>query len=184
MIAQKKTETIGGVDTPVLKVLASNGTRTWVGTEDALNAAIANGEIAPGTVADTYVEGEDSFKYNLDYSTIEIDTGRLWIDGKHIFRKALTGTTPATGNETFAVNVINATININSTVDKVVNIGGYVQYPNSVTGMVNVPTSASQWINVWGRGSSHTTSPNSLGIAVGTGAVNLPYVIVVEYTKP
>lgn len=67
MIAQKKTETIGGVDTPVLKVLASNGTRTWVGTEDALNAAIANGEIQPGTVADTYVEAADPL--NIDFAT-------------------------------------------------------------------------------------------------------------------
>jgi len=88
MIAQKKTETIGGVDTPVLKVLASNGTRTWVGTEDALNAAIANGEIKPGTVADTYVDAQDLKEdYNLDYSTEEKDTGMKWIDGKPIYRK-------------------------------------------------------------------------------------------------
>ena len=130
------------------------------------------------------VSGEsDSGSGDPGYSTSEIDTGKVWIDGKKIYRKVLTSTTPATGNETYPSNTENDTIYIGSTCNTILNISGYIQYANNVSGMVNVPTSSSQWVLLWGRGNAHSTMPNSLGIAVGTTAVNLPITIIVEYTK-
>ena len=130
------------------------------------------------------VVGEgDSGSGDPGYSTSEIDTGKTWINGKKIYRKVLTSTTPATGNETYPSNTINDSIQIGSTCDTILDISGYIQYANNVSGMINVPTSSSQWVLLWGRGNAHSTTPNSLGIAVGTNAVNLPITIIVEYTK-
>ena len=38
-----------------------------------------------------------------DYSTSEVDTGRLWIDGKRIYRRVYTGTTAAAATSTLAL---------------------------------------------------------------------------------
>lgn len=54
MIAKKITNSS---DQPDFQVLANRGRRTWVGSEAALEAALANDELTEGTVADTYVEG-------------------------------------------------------------------------------------------------------------------------------
>lgn len=52
---------------PQFDVLATTGTRQWVGTEQALDAALANGTIKPGTVADTYMEADEP---EVDYATV------------------------------------------------------------------------------------------------------------------
>lgn len=54
MIAKKITNSS---DQPDFQVLANRGRRTWVGSEAALEAALANDELTEGTVADTYTEG-------------------------------------------------------------------------------------------------------------------------------
>ena len=65
MIAKKYTDEN---DNPALKVLASSAGRQWVGTETALDEAIAAGTIQPGTVADTYMEVDEP---EVDYATVE-----------------------------------------------------------------------------------------------------------------
>jgi hypothetical protein len=65
MIAKKYTD---NNDNPQLKVLATTGTRQWIGTEQALDEAIAAGKIQPGTVADTYMEVDEP---TVDYATVE-----------------------------------------------------------------------------------------------------------------
>lgn len=65
MIAKKYTD---NNDNPQLKVLATTGTRQWIGTEQALDEAIAAGKIQPGTVADTYMEVDEP---EVDYATVE-----------------------------------------------------------------------------------------------------------------
>lgn len=65
MIAKKYTD---NNDNPALKVLASSAGRQWVGTETALDAALAAGTIKPGTVADTYMELDEP---TVDYATVE-----------------------------------------------------------------------------------------------------------------
>lgn len=65
MIAKKYTD---ANDNPAIKVLASSAGRQWVGTETALDAALAAGTIKPGTVADTYMELEEP---TVDYATVE-----------------------------------------------------------------------------------------------------------------
>jgi hypothetical protein len=65
MIAKKYTD---NNDNPAIKVLASSAGRQWVGTETALDAALAAGTIKPGTVADTYMELDEP---TVDYATVE-----------------------------------------------------------------------------------------------------------------
>lgn len=64
MIVKKYTD---NNDNPQLDVLATTGTRQWVGTEQALDEALANGTIKPGTVADTYMDVDEP---EVDYATV------------------------------------------------------------------------------------------------------------------
>lgn len=117
------------------------------------------------------------------YSTGEVKTNKVWIDGKPIYRKVIQDTTPATGNNTFGTNNNNKTIQMGTTCDNIIDIRGYVKYTNDVNGMIDVQTSDAQWVSVWGRNKNHSTMPNSLGVACGTSSVSLPITLIVEYTK-
>lgn len=156
---------------------------TWSGQKRGYNTTRPTNTSVNYIIKAKVVSEGDSGSGDPGYSTSEIDTGKTWINGKKIYRKVLTSTTPATGNETYPSNTNNETIYIGSTCNTILNISGYIQYANNVSGMINVPTSASQWVLLWGRGNEHSTMPNSLGIAVGTTSTNLPITIIVEYTK-
>ena len=119
---------------------------------------------------------------NTEYSTTETAIG-TWYDGKTIYRKVLTGTTGPTGNETYPYNTNSISVPINETCDTVINISGIIKNQSGITTMVNVPTASTQWVVAWGRGNAHPTNPNTIGLATGTGATSLPFVLVVEYTK-
>ena len=119
---------------------------------------------------------------NAEYSTTATAIG-TWYDGKTIYRKVLTGTTGPTGNETYPYNINSISVPINETCDIIINISGIVKNQSSITTMVNVPTASTQWVVAWGRGNAHPNNPNTIGLATGTGATNLPFVLVVEYTK-
>lgn len=59
-------------------------------------------------------------KYNLNYSTSEIDTGMTWIDGKKIYRKAieidpLVYSTVNTNTQLFTVSDIDSIITVKGT---------------------------------------------------------------------
>ena len=157
---------------------------TYSTTLDSISYTVKPTNTSVNYIIKAKVVGEgDSESGDPGYSTSEMDTGKVWINGKKIYRKVLTSTTPATGNETYPSNTENETIYIGSTCDTILDISGYIQYANNVSGMINVPTSSSQWVLLWGRGNEHSTMPNSLGIAVGTTSTNLPITIIVEYTK-
>lgn len=52
------------------------------------------------TVGDIVAAGSYADDENGVYSTSEIDTGRVWIDGRPIYRKVVRGTVNMTGNST------------------------------------------------------------------------------------
>lgn len=135
-------------------------------------------------IPDGVNEGGSTNAYKgIKYSTSETFTGNYWIDGKPIYRKVINDTTPATGNATFGANNNNKSVQIGETCDCIIDIRGFVEYVNDVNGMINVQTSDVQWVSVWGRGNSHSSMPNSLGLACGTASVSLPITLIVEYTK-
>lgn len=68
-------------------VTVAGGTRMWVGTKAALQAALDAGELVDGTavmVTDDYDDATTDI-----YSTTETKTNKVWIDGKPIYRKVI-----------------------------------------------------------------------------------------------
>lgn len=100
--------------------------------------------------------------YNLNYSTEEIDTGKIWIDGKKIYRKVFETTTFS-----------NFTIGENRTV---INMSGYGY--DSTPNSVNIPYyhTSSDYIHLWFTQSTGTVNIEKRGSLVKG-------YIVIEYTK-
>lgn len=113
---------------------------------------------------------------DIDYSTSETDTGKLWIDGKNIYRKCWYDTMPA------AVNT-SKTINHGITgIDRVISLHGFI---NVVSGgtynggfSANYYYSSSNYACLW-CGTSTTINL----ITATSGALNQPVTIIMEYTK-
>jgi hypothetical protein len=97
---------------------------------------------------------------NLDYSTTEQDTGVKWIDGKNIYRKVFSYTTPSTGvtseevgtisdlDKVLIIQNMNYT-NINNYIDQqastylyVSSTGSVMSYVGSAAAFLNIPGTA------------------------------------------
>ena len=115
-------------------------------------------------------------KYNLNYSTSETDTGMTWIDGKKIYRKVYTGTTPNSSDKTNLQDI--SGLNISTCVK----IEGYILstygwYPINST--IDGNTSA-----VWLSSQSNNSEVIiSIRGHFSTPTQNKPYKIILEYTK-
>jgi len=79
----------------------SSGQANWlnINNEPVTTARIANGAVTGFKIADRTITAAKMVSSFSDYSTTEQNTGRLWIDGKTIYRKeinlgSLTDTTP------------------------------------------------------------------------------------------
>ena len=85
-------------------VTLANGSRMWVGTKAAYEAARQAGTM-PTDVLVAITDDEVSYDH---YSTDETFTGMYWIDGKKIYRKVVdTGALPDSTNKAVAHNVSN-----------------------------------------------------------------------------
>ena len=74
-------------------VTLANGSRMWIGTKAAHDAAVTNGKVPNNCmvcITDDYPTDETD-----DYSTDETKTFKHWIDGKPIYRKCFTSVVPA-----------------------------------------------------------------------------------------
>lgn len=88
-------------------------------------AQVSYDNTTSGLTADDVQEAIDELAASIPsaggitYSTSEVDTGDVWIDGKHIFRKCYTYSGSAlTGDVTVDANITNAYV------DKIINIKG------------------------------------------------------------
>ena len=124
----------------------------------------------------------DTKSGNLDYSLTEQDTGKKWIDGRTIYQRTFTGTTPATGNVNNGFNI--ATMELTATLISVVQ--GYINYANN--NYVNIPwfgntftINNSDMISIYKDGSylkmllNDGYTPNRF--------YNKPYVVTIQYIK-
>lgn len=71
------------------------------------------------------------------YSTTEVDTGKKWIDGKSIYRKCLTGTTPTGSTSSTLITSVAKIISYNIIVKR----NGIDQYHPLSTAMCNYDSS-------------------------------------------
>lgn len=105
------------------------------------------------------------------YSTTEeVDTGKIWIDGKKIYRKVFTGTTPSSAT---------GSVNFNNNIDTLVNESIYVlSGSNYYVGRGYYENNAIQL--------SYTIN-KSTGVyfsALSSNMQNRPFTLIMEYTKP
>ena len=103
------------------------------------------------------------------YSTDEVKTNKIWIDGKPIYRKVVTGTINATGN-----NQVILTGNIDSLID----YSGYINDPAE-----NLKLIIGKSTYTDGGSSRIIQISNSLYMGYANNYHNLSFYAVVEYTK-
>jgi len=103
-----------------------------------------------------------------DYSTTEIDTGKKWIDGKKIYRKVFVGTTGSGGNwSSFPLNITN----LNEITDMRFKCGtSYEMYTSNFY-------ASSTYQIIFRLGESNVQ------YLIGSGYSDLPYKVIIEYTK-
>lgn len=125
-----------------------------------------------GTVLD--YDGDtvpDGYEEVADYSTSEVFTGKLWIDGKKIYRKVVNfGTLPNTGGKNVNHNISN--------IETITNYYGLAYRQNDNVWMhIDMPRQSS-YLTI---GSWVTTT--QISIETGTDRTNMTAIVVIEYTK-
>lgn len=123
------------------------------------------------------IEGDIADPYN--YSQAEKWTGKLWIDGKKVYRRVFTGTC----SNTAGVRA-NVTLWASAPVDTIISVCGQVQYSDN----------SGNGYNVLPFGSDGATENRYVYRQNGTSNINLAimsqdasparkYVVIMEYTK-
>ena len=100
------------------------------------------------------------------YFTDEVNTGKKWIDGKPIYRKAYTFTNTTTSNET---------IGTITNFDRIVDI--YGSAINNGNNQVHIPVSTGEVFTFWIQGN------NIIKQCTNWYVNNNTQIVVVEYTK-
>jgi hypothetical protein len=142
--------------------------QAWKGTSDPVSIMYTASSFEGGMEAEllsAYVNAYDSDKI---YSTTEINTGKIWTDGKPIYRRVWTGTTGAGVTSTLALGI---------TVDTVI---------APIT--LKIDSSTYGWQGPEGSGNMNVYFTNTTqdDITLYHNAAHLqsrPYFIVIEYTK-
>lgn len=100
------------------------------------------------------------------YSISEVKTNKVWIDGKPIYRKTITGTLGTTGQDNLPLNIAN--------VDNIVDVSGYLVWNNRhiFVGFYN----GSDWFSV-------LADPSTISYRYKALYAGLPTTITLEYTK-
>ena len=105
------------------------------------------------------------------YSTTEeVDTGKIWIDGKKIFRKVFTGTTP---------NSATGSVNFNNEIDTLISEDIYVlSTSNYYVGRGYYESGTAQFSYTINKSTSVYFS------TLATSVRNQSFTLIMEYTKP
>jgi len=106
-----------------------------------------------------------------DYSTSEINTGKTWIDGKPIYRKCFTGTTPTSGSVSKSIGTI-------SNVETLIILTGMVHSPSY--GYIPIPFN----IDTGNNNKLYLTSSGNVTVENTNSAYqNKDVIAIAEYTK-
>lgn len=127
-----------------------------------------------GNIVNAYSESQNS-TYSCDYvnnmmsySTNEINTGKIWIDGKPIYRKVFTGTLGTTASN-----------DISFSIDTLIDEGGYVRYGAAY--QFPIPsTFGTQGVNDIRL---IKKDANTLTLQYGSNLNSQNYAVWIEYTK-
>lgn len=128
---------------------------------------------ATTTSSDTDTYSCNYINQNNTYSTSETLTGKIWIDGKPIYRKVITGTKSSGWTDISLSNINYDTIYINDAVTHFIYINNSTKYCKSTFYFLSTDFLVAQI----------QTDNKSLNIGAGTELSNINYYIVLEYTK-
>lgn len=145
-------------------VTLASGTRTWIGTKAAYEAAKSAGTL-PNNCLIAITDDEEDHNH---YSTDETFTGNYWIDGKKIYRKVIETTSPATAQDTIITPIAN--------VANIINIYGMLQYSANQQEPIN-------WSYTTMAPSATYYASGNIRQRVDSSRSSKPEYIIVEYTK-
>ncbi len=104
------------------------------------------------------------------YSNNEIKTNKIWIDGKPIYRKVITGVFTYSENTDITIETL-------SEVNEIIEIGGY-SMANGFYWKINSVYKNTYWLS-----SFFLTTSKTLKINGSSQFTNAPYKVIIEYTK-
>lgn len=110
---------------------------------------------------------KNAFETQCSYSTEEVDTGKLWIDGKHIYRKVYTGTLTVSGGGVTTLLTTDL-----SFISQLIEIKGVLKTTSSWFSMCDNQ----------GRVYMDYTA-GKMYFNSGPARSNCPYFVIIEYTK-
>ena len=123
-----------------------------------------------------FMEVED-----VGYSTSETFTGKTWIDGKPIYRKVFTVTSPSVADQN--VNVVTPSDFDFSKIDKITELRGLLDVSSGgviFSYPLNMANYNGVMVSCWYRGKSNGIGMNIHG---NPDLLNKPTTIILEYTK-
>lgn len=136
---------------------------------DTSIAGIGDGTVT-GAIADLAQGGS-----GITYSTSEVDTGDVWVDGKHIFRKVFVGSTSLTDGDNYIDQNFTS-----SYVDSIISIRGtFVDSSDNINPIGYMYADFSNNHNMFVRALVRT---GGLDLWVANTTIN-KHVIIIEYTK-
>lgn len=109
----------------------------------------------------------NAFETKGSYFTEETDTGKLWIDGKHIYRKVYTGTLTVSGGGTATLMTLDF-----SFIEQLIKIDGVLK---TTTTWFDMRDNQGRVYIDYGASKMYFNS--------GTARSNCPYFVTIEYTK-
>ena len=115
------------------------------------------------------------------HSTTEQVVG-TWINGKPIYQKTFTGTTPSSGSTYPTVGTV-VSYSIGANVEYAISLYGYVMGSSGACIPLNVPLSSTQYVTSWVRTNDYTSDPNAVAVACGSGLTSRPFAVTIRYTK-
>ena len=171
-VAQNTTN-ITGLTTRVgaVETAESNTSAKVTALENAMGdtdiSSIGDGTVT-GAIADLAAGGSSE-----TYSTSEVDTGKVWIDGKHIFRKVVTKASVSASGE-----VIDATLT-NSYIDTLIKCDGAIKSPTDTLPLTFVDVGSSSTVSVI----NFAIGTTGLRVNTDNAFAGTDLVCIVEYTK-
>lgn len=156
---------------------AHNNLQPYITLNYIIKAFQSSGTVAnvstTTTSSDTDTYSCNYINQNNTYSTSETLTGKIWIDGKPIYRKVITGTKSSGWTDISLSNINYDTIYINDAETHFIYINNSTKYCKSTFYFLSTDFLVAQI----------QTDNKSLNIGAGTELSNINYYIVLEYTK-